>query len=69
MKKNKEDRKLIRTQQRRVSAPYADANPSKVTDVYWIFAERKKASTQNLRIVGSGLFSYLFQILMRCGRK
>jgi len=33
---------LIKAKQREISLPYSDAKPSKVTDVYWIYAIRKK---------------------------
>ena len=33
---------LINAPQREISQPYSDAKPSKVTDVYWIYAIRKK---------------------------
>jgi len=33
---------LIKATQREISLPYSDAKPSKVTDVYWIYAIRKR---------------------------
>ncbi len=33
---------LIKAKQREISLPYSDAKPSEVTDVYWIYAERKR---------------------------
>ena len=33
---------LIKAKQREISLPYSDAKPSEVTDVYWIYAVRKR---------------------------
>ncbi len=32
----------IKAKQRELSLPYSDAKPSEITDVYWIYAMRKK---------------------------
>ncbi len=33
---------LIKAKQREISLPYSDVKPSEVTDVYWIYAIRKR---------------------------
>ncbi len=33
---------LFKAKQREISLPYSDAKPSEVTDVYWIYAIRKR---------------------------
>lgn len=34
---------FIKKRQREISMPYLDANPSEVTDVYWIYAKNEKS--------------------------
>ncbi len=41
-KKENHEHELIKARQRMISLPYADAKPSEVTEVYWIYAIRKK---------------------------
>jgi hypothetical protein len=41
-KKESTEHELIKARQRRISLPFADAKPSEVTEVYWIYAIRKK---------------------------
>lgn len=36
------DHESLKKMQREISLPYSDAKPSEVTDVYWIYAMRKK---------------------------
>jgi len=38
----KQSHESIKAKQREISSPYSDAKPSEVTDVYWLFAERKQ---------------------------
>ena len=38
----KDKHELIKMKQREISLPYSDAKPTEVTDVYWIYATRKK---------------------------
>ena len=41
-KKNKRSSKSVKAKQRKISSPYSNAKPSEVTDIYWIYATRKK---------------------------
>ena len=47
MKKEKQFHESIKTMQREKSLPYSDAKPSEVTEVYWIYASRKKGEYPN----------------------
>jgi|GEM_PF-5325289 hypothetical protein len=38
----KKSHESIKGRQREVSLPYSDANPSEITDVYWIYAKKEK---------------------------
>jgi len=42
MKAKKQSHESIKAIQREISLPYSDAKPSEVTDVYWVYAMRKK---------------------------
>lgn len=42
VRKKKQSHEFIKAKQREISLPYSESNPSEVTDVYWIYAERKK---------------------------
>jgi hypothetical protein len=41
-KKENHSHEIIKARQRKISLPYSDANPSEVTEVYWIYSIRKK---------------------------
>jgi hypothetical protein len=40
--KKKQSHEIIKARQREISLPYSNAKPSEVTDVYWIYAVRRK---------------------------
>jgi len=42
MEKKVKRHESIKAKQREISMPYSDAKPSEVTDIYWIYAMRKK---------------------------
>jgi len=42
MKDKKRLREIIKTRHREISLPYSEAKPSKVTDVYWVYAKRER---------------------------
>lgn len=42
MKKENLEHNSIKARQKEKSSDYSDANPSEVTEIYWIYAERKK---------------------------
>lgn len=42
MKKERRSHESIKKMQRKIALPFSDAKPSEVTEVYWIYAIRKK---------------------------
>jgi hypothetical protein len=42
MKRHSNDHEAIRAKQKEIYLPHTDARPTEVTDVYWIFAHRKR---------------------------
>ncbi|MGD0071943.1 MAG: hypothetical protein ABSB71_10345 [Candidatus Bathyarchaeia archaeon] len=46
-KKEGTEHELIKARQRRISLLFADAKPSEVTEVYWIYAIRKKETIRS----------------------
>lgn len=52
--KKKQSHESIKAKQREISLPYSDAKPTDVTDVYWIYAIRKKGGEYSKATPRSG---------------
>ena len=60
----KKSHESIKGRQREVSLPYSDANPSEITDVYWIYAKKEKGEyPKSTKRNGKWL---LFEVTLRC---